>query len=308
VTLSPTLIALSSGFMFALAFLFMNRSQLAGAKRGNVLLAVTLVNLTCTLVVLGFQIGTGSISGLPPLGWNAIGWFVLAGILSSFGGRYLVLIAMKHIGPSRAAAFKSFAPVVTAVGGWALLGQSLDWQIGLAALLLGAGLWLLNSQLKGKNASAGSHGEGQKLTLGWTLGGASAVCWGLGYIARRLGLEAMPSPVIGVIIAALVTTSIVLTMNRKTMGFPTSLAYFGPTVSLPPLLFAGLLSTGGQLAAFSALQLMENTAVAVILISLDPLFMLMLSRLIIGKNEVITPMSIVYMGIALTGCAIAVFN
>ena len=90
--------------------------------------------------------------------------------------------------------------------------------------------------------------------------------------------------------AALVTITVMLSMNRKAAGWPTSFAYFGPP------------------AAFSALQLMETTAVAVILISLDPLFMLIFSRVILGKTEVITPMSLVYMSIALAGCAIAVLN
>lgn len=304
----PTLIALSSGFMFALAFLFMNRAQQAGVKRGNELLAVTLINLVCTLSILVLQFGTGRFGGLPPFSWTAIGWFSLAGLLASFGGRYMVLIAMKHIGPSRAAAFKSFAPVVTAVAAWALLGQPLNAPIGLAALLLGIGLWLLNNQLKGKQNKPLSDGSSPNLALGWALGSASAACWGLGYIARRLGLDAMPSPVVGIIISALITCAILLTLNRKSMGWPNGLAYFGPTETLPPLLLAGLLSTAGQLAAFSALQLMENTAVAVILISLDPLFMLMFSRLVVGKSEVITPMSLVYMGIALTGCAIAILH
>ncbi len=302
------LIAISAGFMLAVAFLFMNRAQRAGVKRGNELLAVTLINLICTLTILGLQLITGSFGGLPPLSWHAIGWFLLAGLLSSFGGRYLVLTAMKHIGPSRAAAFKSFAPVITALGGWALLGQALDAQIGLAALLLGTGLWLLNNQLRGQKNAPGNQGKAQNLTLGWALGATSAVCWGFGYIARRVGLEAMPSPVTGVIIASLVTTVIMIAMNRKTMGWPTSLAYFGPPASLPPLLFAGLLSTAGQLAAFSALQLMENTAIAVILISLDPLFMLLLSRFIVGKSELITPLSMVYMSIAMTGCALAILH
>ncbi|MEL0082179.1 MAG: EamA family transporter [Gammaproteobacteria bacterium] len=297
-----TLIALSSGAMFGTAFLFMNRAQQAGVKRGNELLAVTLINLVCTLLILAVQVTTGSLGGLPAFSLTAVGWFLVAGLLSSFGGRYMVLIAMKHIGPSRAAAFKSFAPVVAAVGGWALLGQVLDTQIGLAALLLGAGLWLLNNQLKGNGTATGNQ---QNLLLGWVLGGGSAVCWGLGYIARRFGLEAMPSPVVGVILAALVTTTIMLLMNRKTMGWPTRLAYFGPPKSLWLLLIAGLLSTGGQLAAFLALQRMENTAIAVILISLDPLFMLLFSRLIVGRSELITPMSWVYMSMALAGSAIA---
>ena len=74
------------------------------------------------------------------------------------------------------------------------------------------------------------------------------------------------------------------------------------------MLLAGLLSTGGQIAAFTALHLMENTAIAVILISLDSLFMLLLSRFIIGKTEVITPLSFVYMMIALSGCALAIIH
>ena len=300
-----TLIALSSGFLFALAFLFMNRAQTAGVKRGNELLAVTLINLLCSLIILGFQLGGGFLGGVPTWNPTAIGWFGVAGILSSFGGRYTVLVAMKHIGPSRAAAFKSFSPVVVAVAAWLLLGQSLDSQIVLATLLLGAGLWLLNGQLKGKKAIIDS---GANLALGWTLGAASAACWGLGYIARRLGLESMASPILGVIVGALLTSSILIVMNYRSRGLPLRLSYFGPPTSWLPMLLAGLLSTGGQIAAFTALHLMENTAIAVILISLDSLFMLLLSRFIIGKTEVITPLSFVYMMIALSGCALAIIH
>ncbi len=301
--LFPTLIALSSGFMFALAFLFMNQAQMRGVRRGNELLAVTLINLLVSMLILTWQAISGSFGGIPAFSAVAIGWFIAGGVLSSFGGRYLVVIAMKHIGPSRAAAFKSFAPVVTAVAAWILLGQTLSLQIGAAALLLSAGLWLLNTQIKGKSQGPLISGN---LTLGWMLGGASALCWGLGYIARKLGLEVMPAPALGVAVAALVTASILITMNYRQFGLPNGLAYFGEPPSWPPMLFAGLLSTAGQIAAFSALQLMENTSIAVILISLDPLFMLMLSRLVVGKTETITPMSFVYMGLALSGCALAI--
>ncbi len=303
--LPPTLIALSSGFLFALAFLFMNRAQTAGVKRGNELLAVTLINLICTLIILTIQIGGGFLGGAPDWNLVALGWFALAGLLSSFGGRYTVLIAMKHIGPSRAASFKSFAPVVAALAGWLWLDQSLDYEIAVATVLLGTGLWLLNGQLKGRQAVIGSD---VNLALGWTLGATSAACWGLGYIARRLGLESMPSPIIGVVVAAALTSTILITMNYKSRGLPTNLNYFGPPASRLPMLLAGLLSTGGQIAAFAALHMMENTAVAVILISLDSLFMLLLSRFIIGKSEIITPLSFVYMLIALSGCALAILH
>ena len=301
--LFPTLIALSSGFMFALAFLFMNQAQMRGVRRGNELLAVTLINLLVSALILLWQAISGSFGGIPSFSAVAIGWFIAGGVLSSFGGRYLVVIAMKHIGPSRAAAFKSFAPVVAAVAAWAFLGHTLNLQIGTAALLLSVGLWLLNTQIKGKTAALQDSGN---LTLGWVLGGTSALCWGLGYIARKLGLEVMPSPALGVAVAALVTGTILISMNYRKFGLPTGLAYFGEPPSWPPMLFAGLLSTAGQIAAFGALQMMENTGVAVILISLDPLFMLMLSRLVVGKTEVITPMSFVYMAVALAGCGLAI--
>ncbi len=302
-TIPLNLLALSSGLMFALAFLFMNRAQQRGVTRGNELLAVSLINLACTLIILLIQAISGLFGGAPPIHWGAMGWFLLGGLLSSFIGRFLVLIAMKHIGPSRAAAFKSFAPLVAALGGWLLLGQPVSGQIGLAALLLGAGLWLLNSQLKGVQQLPGSSANH---TLGWILGTGSAICWGLGYLARRQGLELMPSPVVGVIVAAAVTSAIVMIINRKAMGWPTSLTYFGAAAARPAMVLAGLLSTAGQLAAFSALQLMDSTAVAVILISLDSLFMLVFSRLIVGKTEVITPLSLVYMSVALAGCALAI--
>ena len=73
----------------------------------------------------------------------------------------------------------------------------------------------------------------------------------------------------------------------------------------PMLLLAGITSTFGQLCAFGALQYAESTAVAVTLISLDPLFMLILSRAVIGRSEVITSRTFASMALTLAGCALA---
>ena len=125
-------------------------------------------------------------------------------------------------------------------------------------------------------------------------------------MARRAGLLVLPSPALGVAIGAVLTLTMLLLINGRKLGLPRNLDYFGERRALPILFWSALLSTTGQLAAFSALYLTGATAAAVILISLDPLFMLLASRFVVGKSELITARTVLSMLITMGGCAIAI--
>lgn len=295
-------LATLAAFCFGTSFLLVRRAQLRGAKPGTELLLISCINLVGALTLLGLRHFGGMLGGMPAWQWQAVGWFLLAGLASTFLGRYFVVIAMKHIGPSRATAFKSLAPLLTALLAALLLDEALNGSLAVAALLVGFGLWRLNTERQTGEAPP----PRREVMIGWALGLGSALSWSLGYMARRSGLAIMPSPGLGVAIGALLTITLLLIINARQSGLPRGMAYFGEPRALITLGWSGLFSTTGQLAAFSALYLTEATAAAVILISLDPLFMLLGSRLVVGKSELITLRTVASMAITLAGCALAI--
>lgn len=300
--IASSLLALTGAAFFGLSFLLMRRAQLAGVPSGIDLLAVALVNLAMSAALLGFQAGTGAWGGVPDLALPGIGWFALAGLLSNFGGRYFTVVAMRYIGPSRAVAFKSLAPIVAALTAWLLLAEPLGLRLGAATLLAGTGLWMLTQEIGGRTQVATSPA---RLLIGTLLGGGSALAWGTGFVARRFALAIVPSVTLGVLIGSIITVGVLLAITVPKHGAPWGRSFFGARRGGPMLLLAGITSTFGQLCAFGALQYAESTAVAVTLISLDPLFMLILSRAVIGRSEVITSRTFASMALTLAGCALA---
>lgn len=297
-----SLLVLTGAVFFGLSFLLMRRAQLAGVPSGIDLLAVALVNLVVSAGLLAFQSGTGFLGGVPELAVPGIAWFVMAGLLSNFGGRYFTVVAMGFIGPSRAVAFKSLAPIVAAVTAWLLLGEPLGLKLWAATLLVATGLWMLNQEIGGYAHATTSS---TRLMIGTLLGTGSSLAWGLGYVARRLALAIVPSVTLGVLIGSIITVGILLAITVPKHGAPWGRSFFGGGRGWSILLLAGITSTLGQLCAFGALQYAEITAIAVVLISLDPLFMLILSRAVIGRKEVITMRTFASMAVTLAGCALA---
>lgn len=94
------------------------------------------------LVAGSVNVGLALSSGeaMPPLGQAA-----LAGLLGFFAvGVSLVLFirALRHLGSARTGAYFSLAPFIGAVLSVIVLGDAVTPRLGLAAVLMGAGLWL----------------------------------------------------------------------------------------------------------------------------------------------------------------------
>ena len=103
---------------------------------GSMLAAAAGVPLGLMLAALQLLWGTDV---EPPSAW-AVEAFALAGICSTFLGRWLVFKSIELIGPSNAAGLQSTSPLFTAVFGWIFLGQLIA-PLGFVGLALGiAGL------------------------------------------------------------------------------------------------------------------------------------------------------------------------
>jgi drug/metabolite transporter (DMT)-like permease len=116
---------------------------------------VAVVNTWSALFVIPLYLLFGS-KALPSASLNDILLqVVMQGIIAGLLGLVVYSIAIKHLGASRAAAFAALVPVLSAVGGSFVLGESLSAATVIAAALAAIGV-LLASGLISKRALVSS--------------------------------------------------------------------------------------------------------------------------------------------------------
>ncbi len=125
------LLGLTAGFCFSIASIFA-RFGMRFRRRDDGVFMSLLMNL----LVLG---GITLLVDLPT--WNTEGVIALAvgGVVGTFGGRTSNLRAIRIIGPSRANAFLIAGPLVVAIGGWIVLGESVSLLSGFGGALVVTG-------------------------------------------------------------------------------------------------------------------------------------------------------------------------
>lgn len=89
------------------------------------------------LLLAGLQLCWGEVS--EGIGIGSVAAFALAGIFSTYLGRWLVFKSIELNGPSGASALQSTSPLLTAIFAWILLGEVIGWVglLGIALAILG---------------------------------------------------------------------------------------------------------------------------------------------------------------------------
>ncbi len=104
---------------------------------GDPLQIAMLKGLIAGSINLALALGRGA--ALPGLEGILAG--ALVGLLGYGVSLVLFVLALRHIGAARTGAYFATAPFVGALVAFAVLGEPLTWQLGLAGLLMALGLW-----------------------------------------------------------------------------------------------------------------------------------------------------------------------
>jgi len=128
----------------------------------------------------------------------AIVSFATGGIIGTVGGRTSLLRGVRLIGPSRSNAFLTGAPVVAAISGWLILGETVTLvEVAGAALVIGGLLWLIQAR------SAGVGPDQVAVPLrSYLIAAGAPLSFGLAFVFRKWGLERFSSAVIGAFIGS----------------------------------------------------------------------------------------------------------
>lgn len=246
-----------------------------------------------------------------PSAW-AVCAFALAGICSTYLGRWLVFKSIELVGPSSAAGLQCTSPMLTAVVGWIFLGEA----IGVTGFI-GMGLGIL-----GLAAMSFGIGQAQKPALpavaarppmrqgGFILstvlfGLGSAAAYSASYVFRASAVRDWNEPLLGATIgAAAGLLTLALASRNKLAGYmreiranpaPTRI-YFG----------VGVFQFTAQALVIASMRYIPASLAALISMC-TPLAVMPISYFVLRKREKLGYATVFGIFITLVGMALVVF-
>ncbi len=255
-------------YVFALtsaAFFAANALCVRWALRGATAATITLVSVITNLLMLWIAAEVSGSVGQSLQRPALI--FLVAGALSPALARFTLYESINLIGVSRASMISTTTPIFSAMLAVPLLGEQVTWRIGVGTVLVVAGLAIA--------LRPGPTGVFRRPWAGAALALNSAVFASISFILRKVGMRLLPLPTLG---SALTMTGALVALLPYVVLRARRDVLRTDRKSVKYLIAAGLLSSGGFLTYFLALDLGDIVRVTP-LANTTPLFALAFLRL-----------------------------
>lgn len=195
------LFALFGAFAFALANVAIAKGAHEGEKNNGAFLSIVMTSVLSGSLWLLLGPPLPRIDGQFLTG---LGFFAASGMLATVIGRLTLFRSVILAGAINAGLFRRLIPIFATLFAFIILGETIGW-------LAGAGMAIILASLLGVmsgRGAAGRRGEDAErrsgaLGRGRTFGALSAASYGASYSARKLGMSAIPDPMLGTFIGAL---------------------------------------------------------------------------------------------------------
>lgn len=241
----------------------------ANATRSMGVLALNIVRL-----VLGFGFLSAAawvLRGLPlptDASAHAWAWLAVSGLIGFVFGDLCLFMAYVRIGTRLASLMMALAPLLTALIGWLLLGETLTGRDALGMTLTVAGIGWAVFEGAPSASGEGSAPQARSLLPGLALGFGGALGQAGGLVLSKLGMGSY-NPVAATqvrVVAGIAGYAVILTAvrwwprvreslrDRRALGFATLGAFFGPFLGVSLSLFAVRHTVAGVAASIMALQ------------------------------------------------------
>lgn len=237
--------------------------------------------------------------------WSGAGvcGLLVAGLLTTWGGRWASFKAVRLIGPSRASAFQIGGPVFAAVGGWVVLDEHVHLLHAAGGLLIAAGFLLLTRsrdrvpslvlEVEGPDARDAAAGEAAPeegwgaRRVGYAYALLSAALFGFGFVVRKWALLRYPNALAGAFYGA--AAALVAVVLQAVLSGDVRRLVDDNLRRVPgPFVVSGVVSSIGLCMQFGAFFFLPAWEVSVLLGTLG-LWMLVWSPLFLGREEHLTP-------------------
>lgn len=277
------LLAVSNAVLYSLSNIFNKRALEQMDKDSGMVITLVVNNAINGLGLLALYLSGKWV----PLGAGSLVWFVLAGALTSFVGRYLLFESVNLNGPSRAGTYKVASPVFTVFIGMFIMSEQVNAG-SLAGIVISLlGLWIISTRdLSSKDGGKIVPDAGWiKKNIGVIIGLASGLAFAIGIASRKVGLQIWASAMGGAFLGSMTALTLTLlsyqikgnTIPWRRLAGKKALNY----------VYSGLCTSVAILCFFIALQFTTVT-VANVVASVEPLFTIVLASWMLRKKERIT--------------------
>jgi uncharacterized membrane protein len=207
----------------------------------------------------------------------AVLFFVAGGILGVFLARLLLYVGIDRVGAAIASPLSEIKPLFSGLAAILILGEKFTYPIalGMFSIIIGS-------------ITISSEQSGGKIDKKWkrkdliypVLAGA---CWGLAHFSRKIGLNVIPNPIVGVTLqnATVLVFFPLLTLNRRTrlvLNNKNAWSIFS---------IVGLFTFFAHICLFYALKL-GDLVIVTPLASVSPFFVLVFAGIFMKKLERVT--------------------
>ena len=245
--------------------------------------------------------------------------FLVAGVLTTYLGRWFFYGCVARLGPAKASTFHVSSPLVTAVLGWLFLGERLPPAAVAAMLGTSLGLYLVSTSqrahapgiLDAADGTAVSATPGLSARVGaWfrsgvALGVGSALAYGLGNVMRGVGIARWDEAAAGALLGAI--AGLVLQLDVGSSG--RALVALRRADRRGLALYAVIACTTIVAQVFTIAAMAHAPVAIVALITLcTPLLVFPASYLLLGNEEGITGRAVIGAALALAGIAVIVLR
>lgn len=269
------------------------------------------VNLPVGIVMVAIQL---SASGpLAPPTATGIMAFLLAGIFSTYLGRWLFFKSIETMGPTRASSFQTSSPLMTALIGWLLLGERFG-PLGLVGMAMGViGLALMSrGAVTQEPASAAptmqpKRGAQPGLQRGiLVLGLGSSLAYAVSHVLRAAAVREWSEPLAGAALGAGAGVLVLLLVTRK------RLSAMGKRIAQSrssALLYCvvGSFQFTAQALMIASMKYIPASFAALITMC-TPLVVLPLSYFVLRNQEAISIRAVVGMLVTIAGVALLTWH
>ncbi len=264
-------LALCSATSFAVANNMISRTTRSGGDKGVMFSVLVTMGLSA-LLWLALEAGRGELLSLGAAGPGLL-WFALAGLFAMVFGRSLVFASIRGLGVARSTAVKRLNPFFSVLLAALILGEHIGGLdvLGMGVIALSFALLVHESLKRGTRVSA----PPPRAYLPGVLG---ALAYALSYIARKLGLDALPAPALGTFVSAVagftVFTLLALVLPRHRANFRDMFRHLDRWI-----VGGAVMVSGGQILLFAALNY-EKVSTVVLIASLEIFISIVLSVLV----------------------------
>jgi len=265
-------LAISSAFFYGLSMIFTR----IGLRSSNVLsgLLISLISSLIASLVIYFYCVTPHYFDI-----LSLLYFTLAGIIGPCVGRVLLYIGINRVGSSIASQLHATKTLFSAITAVIILGERLTLSIVLGTIIMFIGIVIVSSENPGGQIK---NKWSRKDLIFPIIAGA---CFGLAHVIRKIGLNVIQEPIIGVLVqnaAALSLFPLIVFVQKSQERL-----IWNDKRSWTIFSLSGISSVIGQLCLFYALDFGQVVIVSP-LASTSPFFVILLAAVFLRNIERIT--------------------